>query len=86
MFVSPMAPSIPNVEAYASNESSTSDYCRFTQLGLSLPPMEGVDLDFDLGIKYDDSGPSAETHYRFVLYANDMLWHHLMMKKDLQLD
>ena len=34
-FAAPTPPSIPGVETYASNESSMSDYCRFTQLVLS---------------------------------------------------
>jgi len=29
-FAAPTPPSIPEVEIYASNESSMSDYCRFT--------------------------------------------------------
>ena len=77
-------PSILEVEAYASNESSTSDYCRFAQVLLSLPPMEGVDLKFDLGIEYDNSGPSDGAIHWFVLYADGMLWCHLVMMKDLQ--
>jgi len=52
-FATPTPPSIPEVEAYASNESSMSDYCRFAQLVRSLPRMEGVDLDFDIGIEYE---------------------------------
>jgi len=40
-----------------------SDYCRFAQVVLSLPPMEGVDLDFDLGIEHDNSSPSNGAHY-----------------------
>ena len=35
-----------------------SDYCKFTQVVLSLPLMEGVDLDFGLGIEHDDSDSS----------------------------
>ena len=58
-----MPPSIPNVETYASNESSRSDYCRFAQVVLSLPLMDGVDLDFDLGIEYDDNGSSDRALY-----------------------
>ena len=79
-----MPSSIPEVETYASSESFMSYYCRFAQVVFSLPHMEGVDLDFDLGIEYDDSGPSDKAHYRFVLYADGMLWCNLMMKKDLQ--
>ena len=80
-FAAPTPPSIPEVEAYASNESFMSDYCMFTQVVLYLPPIEGVHLDFDLGIEHD---PSDEVHYRFFLYANNKLWCHLLIKKDLQ--
>ena len=48
--------------------------------------MEGVDLDFDLGIEHDGSGLSDGARYRFVLYADNTLWRHLIMKKDLQLE
>jgi len=82
-FATSMLPSIPEVETYASNESFMSDYCRFTQLILSLPLMKGVNLDFDLGIEYDDNGPSDRGDYLFVLYADGMLWCNLIMKKDL---
>jgi len=50
-----------------------SDYCRFTQVVLSLPPMEGVDLDYDLSIKHADSNPFDGARYQFVLYADNML-------------
>jgi len=45
-----MLPSTPKVEAHASNESATSDYCRFAQTVLCLPPMEGFVADFDVGL------------------------------------
>ena len=48
--------------------------------------MEGVDLDFDLGIEHDDNGPSDGARYRFALYADNTLWRHLIMKRDLQLE
>jgi len=48
--------------------------------------MEGVDLGFDLGIEHDDNGPSDGARYRLVLYADNTLWRHLIVKKDLQLE
>jgi len=62
-FPTPTPPSIPEIEAYAYNESSISDYCRFPQVVLSLPPIEGVHLEFDLGIEYDVNGPFDGTRY-----------------------
>ena len=62
-FAAPTPPSISKVETYASNESSMSDYCRFAQVVLSLPPIEGVDFDFDLGIEHDNSSPSNGARY-----------------------
>ena len=35
-----------------------SDYCRFAQAILSLPPMEGLDADFDLGVEQVNSSSS----------------------------
>ena len=61
-----------------------SNYCRFAQVVLSLPLMKGVDLDFDLGIEYDDSGSFDGASYRFVLYTDGTLWRNLMMKNDRQ--
>jgi len=61
-----------------------SDYCSSAQVVLSLPPMEGVDLDFDLGIENEDSDPPDGAWYRFVLYANSTLWRNLIKKNDLQ--
>jgi len=45
-FAAPMPPSIYEVKAYASNESSMSDYYRFAQVVLSLPPKEGSQFRF----------------------------------------
>jgi len=58
-----MQPSITEVEAYTSNESYMSGYYKFAQVVLSLPPMERVDLDFDIGIEHDDNGPSDGARY-----------------------
>jgi len=46
--------------------------------------MEGVDVDFNLGIEHDDSGQSDGPRTRFVLYTANMLWRQLMIMKDLQ--
>jgi len=62
-FAAPTPPSIPKGEAYTSNESSLSDYYRVAQLVLILPHIEGVDLNFDLGIQYKDSGSSNGARY-----------------------
>ena len=33
-----------------------SDYCRFAQTVLTMPPVEGFDADFDVGVEQvDDS-------------------------------
>ena len=68
-FAAPTPLNILEVATYASNEFSMSDYCRFVQLILSLPSMEGTNLDFDLGIEYNDSSLSDGARYEFVLYA-----------------
>ena len=48
-FAAHMPRSIPKVET--SNEFTMSEYCRFAQAVLSLPPIEGFDADFDLEIE-----------------------------------
>ena len=83
-FAPPTPPNIPKVEAFASNESAMSDCCRFAQTILSWPPIEGVDIDFHLGIEQDDSSRSNRPHTWFILYTDNILWHKLMMMKDLQ--
>ena len=57
-FATPMPPNMSKVEAHISNEFSMSDYCRFAQAVLSLPPMEGFDADFDLRVEGVDSSLS----------------------------
>ena len=80
----PMPPSLPEVEAYASNESSMSDYCRFGHAVLYLPSIEGVDVDFDIQIEQDGNDQSDGPCTRFVLYTDNMLWCQLVIMKDLQ--
>jgi len=81
-----MPPSIPKVDAHASNESTVRDYCRFAQVVLSLPPTEGFDADFDPGIEQGDSGQSDRPCTWFVLYADNALWHQLILTEVLEPD
>ena len=73
-FAAPTLRSIPKVKAHASNESTISDYCMFAQVVLSLPRMEGVDIDFDLGIEQGDSDQFDGLHTPFILYTDNTLW------------
>jgi len=50
-FAAPTLPNMPKVKAHVCNESSMSDYCRFAQAILSLPPIEGLNADLDSGIE-----------------------------------
>ena len=50
-FAAPRLLSMPKVKAHAYNESTVSNYYRFTQTVLSLAPMEGFEADFDLGVE-----------------------------------
>jgi len=50
-FSASMPPNKPEVEAPISNDSSMSDSCRFAQVVHSMPPMEGFDADFDVGVE-----------------------------------
>ena len=68
-----MPPSIPKVEAHASNESVMSDYCRFAQVILPLAPMKGFDADFDFEIKQGDSGQFDGPCTRFILHVDSVL-------------
>jgi len=83
-FAAPVSPGIPKVQVHASNESTMSDYCRFARALLSLPPIEGSDAEFDLGVKQGDSSQFDGLRKRFVLYNESVLWHKLMTMKDLQ--
>ena len=49
---------------------------------MSLPPIEGIDFDFDLGIEFND-GLSNWAHFQIVLYVDPAIWRYLMMKDDL---
>jgi len=79
-----MPPNMPKVETYVSNESSMSNYCRFAQTVLSLPPIEGFDADFDLGLEQIDSSPCDWLQVCFVLYVDNALRHQVMKMKDLK--
>ena len=61
-----------------------SDYCRFAQAVLSMPPMEEFDVEFDLGVEQVDCDPLDRPRACFVLYANNALWHRVMKMMDLQ--
>ena len=41
-FATPMPPKKPEVQVPIPNESSMSEYCRFAQIVLSMPPKEGL--------------------------------------------
>jgi len=67
-FVAPERPSITKDEPYAINKGSTSDYCMFARVLMCLPPMAGIEYDFDLRVEFG-SGPSDGTYYKIILYA-----------------
>ena len=46
------------VEAPAPNASFMSDYCRFAQIVLSMPLMDGSDVDFAVGVEQVDGSLS----------------------------
>lgn len=82
-FSTSMPPNKPEVEAPVSNDSSISEYYRFAGVVHSMPPLEGFDADFDLGVDQVDDSPSDGPRHRFVLYVDDALWYHVMKTKDL---
>jgi len=82
-FSAPMAPKKPEGWAPISNYSSISEYYKFAQVVYSMPPLEGFDVDFDLGVEQVDNGPSDRPRERFVLYADCALWDQVMKTKDL---
>jgi len=83
-FPAPMPPNMPKVEVYISNEYFMSNYYRFTQDVLSMPPMEGFDADCDLGVEQVNSDMLDRARVCFVLYTDNALWHRVMKTKDLQ--
>ena len=82
-FPVPTPPNIPKVEVPMPNESSISNYCRFTQAVPSVPPMEGFVGDFDLGVEQVDSDQPDRARACFILYADNALWRQVMKTKDL---
>ena len=79
-----MPPNEPLVGAHFSNDSLMSEYCRFAQVVHSMPPLEGFDVDFDVGVEQVDGSPSDGQRERFVLHVDGALWHQIMRTKDLQ--
>ena len=61
-----------------------SDYCRFAQTILFIPPVKGCDAAFGVGVERVDDSSSGGQQKRFVLYADSALWHQVMKMKDLQ--
>ena len=49
-----------------------------------MPPVEGFDADFDVGVEGLDDSPSDGPQEQFVLYADSVLLHQVMKMKDLQ--
>ena len=78
-------PSIVEDEPYGTNGNSVSDYCRLVQVVQSMPPIDDIRCDFDLGIKLS-SGPYNGSHYKLILYTDHIKWCHLVLKKDLHLE
>jgi len=67
-FVAPIPPTITEDGPSAFNEGSLSSYCRFAQLLTLLPPIEGIDFEFDLGIEFS-SDQSKGAHFWIVLHV-----------------
>ena len=72
-FTTPMPSNKSKVEVPVSNESSMSNYCRFAQIVLSMPLVEGFDADFNVGVERDDDRPSDGPKERFILYTDSAL-------------
>jgi len=49
---------------------------------MSLPPLDGIEYDFDLGVEFG-SNPFDGAHYKIILYIDNVIYPYLMMKKDL---
>ena len=56
-FATPMPPNKPKVEAPIPSEPPMSDYCRFTQIVLSMRTMKGFGVDFNVGVEQLDVSP-----------------------------
>ena len=69
-------------EPYVFNEESMNDCYRFSRVLMSLPLMDGVQYDFNLGAEFD-SGQSDRVHYKIILFADYAIWTNLMLKKYL---
>ena len=82
-FATPMPPNKPEVEAPVSNDSSISEYCRFTQVVHFMPSLEDFDADFDVGVEQEAGSPSDGLREWFVLYVDGASWHQVMKTKDL---
>ena len=74
--------SIVEDETYATNEVSMSNYCRFAQVAQSVPRVDDIEYEFDLGVELR-SDMSNGAHYKFIMYKDQVKWSYLMAKKDL---
>ena len=80
----PMPSNIPEVKVSLANEIFMNNYYRFAQAFLPMPPMEGFDVDFDLGVEHVHSDSPNRALVRFVLYVDNAFWNRVMKMKDLQ--
>jgi len=49
-----------------------------------MPPLEGFDVDFDVGVEQVNDNPSDGPRERFVLYTDGALWDQVTKTKVLQ--
>jgi len=61
----PMPSNIPEVKVSLANEIFMNNYYRFAQAFLPMPPMEGFDVDFDLGVEQIDIDPPDRARVPF---------------------
>ena len=59
-----------------------SNYFKFAQVVQSMPPVDDLHCDFDIGVKLG-SGPSDGAHYKFILCTDHANWSYLIVKKGL---
>ena len=73
----------PPMFNWVSSAAPNLDYAK-VEFAAPIPPsIPGEEpSDFDLSIKLG-SGSSVGAHSQNVLYEDPIIWHHLMMKKDL---
>ena len=78
-----LPPSIVKDESYTFDEGYSSNYYKFAQVLLSLPPLGIVEIDIDFKLKFGccDGGLFNGFHPKMIVYVNNAAWKYVVISR-----